>query len=276
MGARLAGMRPDLGPLDHRIDNPGLNALEMIESASKTGWDFLYIAGANLAKKIPSSLWKEARAKTKFLVVQDLFQNETAQEADLILPTLSYVEKGGSFMNIEGRIQTLMPGKEVPNGIYADGEIFNKIAQKLNISLSIDQNLISQLKNDHVRPFLSNSIHLPMHSPSLGDASTDMLFATFTPALFDNGVRMKHDPHVFWLAKEARVRIHPNEGIKRGIHDDEKVYLIANGNKIEGKIRWDENVAQGTVVLPLGFDGLNVRDLGISLMNGMQMTIQRG
>ena len=89
IGARFAGMRPDLGPFGERIANPGLNALQVIESAAKNGWDFLQVAGANPAKKYPSTLWMEARAKTGFLVVQDLFLTETAQQADVVLPVLS-------------------------------------------------------------------------------------------------------------------------------------------------------------------------------------------
>ena len=40
-----------------------------------------------------------------FLVVQDLFLTETAKHADVFLPACSFVEKDGSFTNIEGRVQ---------------------------------------------------------------------------------------------------------------------------------------------------------------------------
>lgn len=73
--------------------------------------------------------------KTQLLVVQDLFLTETASQAHVVLPVLSYVEKGGTFLNIEGRVMTLLPGKEIPESIYADGEIFQKIAQKIKFKL---------------------------------------------------------------------------------------------------------------------------------------------
>ena len=89
------------------------------------------MAGADPVNKFPAQLWSKLRAKLKCLIVQDLFLTETAKQADVVLPTLSFVEKGGSFINIEGRVQTLLPGKEVPNGIHSDGEIFSILAEKL-------------------------------------------------------------------------------------------------------------------------------------------------
>ena len=275
MGARMAGMRPDLGPLNQPVEHPGFNFLQIMENAANSGWDFLYVAGANPAKKMPSSLWKQARAKTKFLIVQDLFLNETAQEADLVLPTLSYVEKGGSFINIEGRVQTLMPGKEIPDDIYSDEEIFAMIAQKLNLSISFDKDFAKQLQSERIAFPPINSINVPGQIDSFSNAANEALYATFTHALFDNGVRMKHDPHLFWLAKEARVRIHPSEGLKRGIHEAEALSLTANGSKVAAKVMLDDNIALGTIVIPLGFDAIRVHDLAKSLVNGMPIIIQR-
>ena len=80
---------------------------------------------------------------------------KTALEADVVLPTLSFVEKGGSFLNIEGRIQKLKPGKSIPKGIYADSYIFVRIAHKLNHTLLIDESFLQKLapgRLHHIRP----------------------------------------------------------------------------------------------------------------------------
>jgi NADH-quinone oxidoreductase subunit G len=270
MGARFAGMRPDAGPLGQQLNKPGMNALEIIQTASSTGMDFLYIAGADIATHYPSNLWYNTRTKTEFLVVQDLFLTETARQADVILPTLSYVEKGGSFINIEGRVQNLLPGKEIPTGLLSDREIFEKLGEKLGISLQIDSEFLAKLKHNN-RVLLPSSIS----GSGVPIESKGELFATFASALFDRGVRMKHNTKLGKLAKEPKIRIHPEEARKRSIKDGEKVKVKSEKGEVTGKIAYDDGVAAKTIVLPLGFDQVFVHDLGDTLYNGMPVTLSK-
>lgn len=280
MGARLAGMRPEWGPFGQPVNPPGMHALQVLERAAQEGWDFLYVAGANPALKFPSKLWQEARSKMGFLVVQDLFLTETAQQADVVLPTLTFIEKGGSFINIEGRVQVLMPGKEVPENIYGDGEIFMEIAKKLNIPLDLDPSFSDLLKPGCLSLNRPQKLVLkqggkPAEKP-VEAVNQGSLAATFSRTLFDHGVRMKHDPHLVGLVKEPRLRLSFKEGIKRGLQDDDRVRLIANGNSIVAKVKFDEQVAEGTIVIPLGFEKeIPVHELGPRLVNGLPVEIWR-
>ena len=269
MGARLAGMRPDLGPLGETSIKPGLNALQILESAAANGWDFLYVCGANPATKFPSKLWAEARSKLGLLVVQDLFLTETAQQADVVLPTLSFIEKGGSFVNIENRLQTLFPGKEIPENIYSDGNIFKQLAQKLNFTLALDS-IFSEVLNTARLPVTRPEKFEDQELSAEGEKPAGALLATFAHVLFDEGVRMKHDSHLSQMIKEPYARIHPGEGAKRGIQNNDKIRLSVSGNAIVVTMKWDARVAESTVVLPLGFEHqIPVHELGKNLMNGL-------
>jgi NADH-quinone oxidoreductase subunit G len=271
MGARFAGMRPDLGPNHQRLETPGFDTVKILENASNDGWDFLYVAGANPAVKYPSDLWNRVREKLGFLVVQDIFLTETAEQADVVLPILSYVEKGGSLINIEGRIRTIQPGKIIPEGVYSDADIFNMIAEKLNLTLTIDQNFRDALKSARLPfPRPQNISTEQAMSPN-----SNQLLATFAPALFDHGVRMKHDVQLVQMAKEPRVRLHPNDGTKRGIQDGDEVRLKANEYSITAKIKLDDRVAENTIVLPLGFEQVPTHELGTNLLNGIPIEIQK-
>ena len=268
-GACVAGMRPHAGPFDSPLNKPGLNAIQILTAAASSGWDYLHVAGANPATKYPTKIWNEVRKKLNFLVVQDIFLTETAQQADVVLPTYCFVEKGGHFLNIAGNLQRLLPGKELPQGIYSDGEIFMQIAQKLNISLSIDAQFMEKLQQ---KPGKRSNILTPSPLPT---NITGSLLATFAPALFDHGVRMNHNPHVIELAKEPKARLHPNEALKRYLNNDDIVGITANGNTITGKIQVDDKVAEGTVVLPLGFPEFPVHELGMNLLNGMPIELHK-
>jgi NADH-quinone oxidoreductase subunit G len=256
MGARWAGMHPECG-------DPGLNAMQVMQEAAEKEWDLLYVAGANPAKKFPKKMWAQARKNLKFLVVQDLFLTETALEADVVLPTLSFVEKEGTFINIEGRAERLHPGKAIPKTLYSDGEIFKVVAQKLGASLEEIKEFKTPLQS---RASFSNELSVPMGS----------LRATFAPFLFDNGVRMKHDSHLIQLAKKPKAWLHPSEGEMHGLKAGEKVLLAVGESEIIAEIGFDEGVAKQTIVLPLGFDALSVQELGPNLLNGLSVEIRRG
>lgn len=270
LGARLAGMRPDMGPLSTPLTQPGLNSLQVMEESARHGWEFLYVAGANPATQLPSKLWQDARKKLKFLVVQDLFLTETAQQADLVLPALSFVEKAGTFVNIERRVRKLSPGKESPAGPCSDEEIFKRLAKKLHFDLSIDANFLEKFAHEFAPKPESKLAEMRQGEQK---SSQSGLTAVFAPALFDRGVRMQHNPHLIQLAKEPCARVHPEEGARRGIHDHETVRVSMGGNSITINIELDPGVAKGTVVLPIGFPTCNIYDLNAQLFNGMPIEL---
>lgn len=271
-GARFAGMHPELSPMGKTQSNPGMNAIEVLKAAAKDGWDFLHVAGANPALKFPAKLWKEARAKIGFLLVQDVFLTETALEADVVLPALTYVEKGGHFINIEGRIQPLLPGKEVPENIKSDGEIFQLIAQKWQHPIAIDSAFLSSLAQEKIPLSRPAEISSSKNSSPTIDSG---LTAIFAKSLFDQGVRMNHDMHLKQLVKEPFARLHPDEGKRLNLQTGELVSILSGEGSLKAKIQLDSNVALSTLVLPLGFLNIPVHDLGINLLNGLRVRIEK-
>ncbi len=87
-------------------DKPGLTVTEMLDAAHDGRIKALYIVGENPPLSEPdASHALEALKKVDFLVVQDIFLSETAQEADVVLPAASFAEKDGTFTNTERRVQ---------------------------------------------------------------------------------------------------------------------------------------------------------------------------
>lgn len=270
MGARFAGMHPDFAPGGQRLEKPGLNALQVLQAAASSGWDFLYVAGANPVTQYPSQLWKETRSKLKFLVVQDLFLTETAAQADVVLPTLSYVEKGGTFLNIERRLQNLMPGKEIPAGIYSDGDIFTLLAAKLNVILGIVPSFSAKIESGRI-PAHSENITNVKSQPTQHDPNT--LQAVFAHVLFDHGQRMLRDQHLVKMAKEPFARMNPKDANTRNLKDDDLVSV--NGTQVCLKIRLDKQVAESSIILPLGFPEVPMHELSPNLLNGLPIILKK-
>lgn len=265
LGARFAGMHPELLPRGKRAEKSGLNAVQMLEEAASRGWDLLYAVGCDIASKIPSELWNKVRQNLGCLVVQDLFMTETAEAADVVLPSLSYVEKGGSFLTIESRVQKLKPGKSIHKGAYADSYTFVRIAQQLGSALVIDEPFLDGLK-----PGRLPVVHPQMLSRNGASTRKDgTLFATFTPKLFDQGTRMKHNPNLAQLAKAPSIGLHPSHGFK----DGDRVQLQAEGRAISAVVHTSEKVAERTVVIPIGFEDLKACEFGINPLNGLPVKV---
>lgn len=266
MGARLGGMRPEIDVDGKLLSAPGLNALQVLEKAAEGGWDLLYVAGADPVKKFPSKLWRAARSKLGCLVVQDLFLTATAAEADLVLPTLGAPEKTGTFINIAGKAQRLNPAKEIPQGIYSDAEIFFRLARMLNISLE-NANFVGE---GFMKGFYNG-----LGNPQQSIKESDGLRATLAHALFDEGNRMQHNPHLTENILEQRLRLHPHEAKERQLNEGDSVTISTEKGSITAKISLDNRVAKGVIVLPLGFGDIPVQELEMHYKNGMKVTISK-
>lgn len=267
VGARFAGMHPEA-----KTGKKGLNSQQIFHEASKSGWDALYFAGTDPVTKLPAKLWKDIRSKLKFLIVQDLFLTDTAKEADVVLPTLSYAEKSGSFINIEGRVQKIRQGKKIDRNLRTDSEIFVILGEKLGRPLVPEQEFIDKLNN----PFIKFSKYENFANSKSHTASSNGLAATFAHYLFDNGVRISHDPHLIKLSKEPLVRLNPTECFKRNLKDGDRISVKANGNTIPGKVKSDDRVPEGTAVLPLGFKQFHTQEIAGDYLNGQEVEIVRG
>ncbi len=257
IGARFAGMHPEYRPQGIKVDKPGKSIQEVLQEASTKPWDLLYLVGADLASKMPHAMWQQVRKNLGCLIVQDLFMTKTCEDADVVLPTLSYVEKGGSFITIDGHVQKLKPAKAITKNLYADSYIFVRIAQRLGKHLVIDESFLQKLQQKRltlVRQKRIDAIEVP---PSKG------LFLTFSHALFDHGIRMQHNPHLLQLAKNLPFRISTNNAFH--LKDGDTVMV---NNTLKGTISLDDSVAKDTLVIPID----NAYELGPNPLNASKVT----
>lgn len=102
------------------IDNePGLRIPNMFDAAIDGTFKGLYCQGEDIAQSDPNTQHVEAALRSlECLIVQDIFLNETAKFAHVLLPGTTFLEKNGTFTNAERRINRVrkvmspLPGKE--------------------------------------------------------------------------------------------------------------------------------------------------------------------
>ncbi len=92
----------------------------------------LYIVAADPAAE--SAELVNAIQKAGFVVVQDLYLSETAQLADVVLPVKAAMERDGSFVSGERRVQLSHCAVPTPD-MKADFEVTQAIAKAMGLSL---------------------------------------------------------------------------------------------------------------------------------------------
>jgi formate dehydrogenase alpha subunit len=113
-------------------NNTGLSAMEMMEQAEAGKLKGMLIVGENPAASFPRpSLVRKVLDSLEFLVVADMFLNETARLADVVLPSASFAEKEGTFTNFEGRTQPARKAVEPMGECLPDWRIILQLSEKL-------------------------------------------------------------------------------------------------------------------------------------------------
>ena len=80
--------------------------VEIFNSIDEGKVKALYQVGENpVLSEADANHVKEALEKIDFYIVQDIFLNESAMYADVVLPAASFAEKDGTFTNTERRVQ---------------------------------------------------------------------------------------------------------------------------------------------------------------------------
>lgn len=118
---------------------PGMNAVDAIRACGSGELKALLVFGENVALSAPNTDKSlEALDKVDFLAVADLYLTETAQRADVVFPACSFLEKDGTFTNIEGRVQRVRKMFEPMGESKSDLEIIAALSAALGTAMGTD------------------------------------------------------------------------------------------------------------------------------------------
>jgi formate dehydrogenase major subunit len=117
---------------------PGFRIPNMFDEACAGRYKGMYIQGEDVAQSDPDTLHVEAAlGNLECLVVQDLFLNETAKFAHVFLPGTSFLEKNGTFINAERRINRVRPVMRPRQG-KDEWRITQELAQALGYPMNYE------------------------------------------------------------------------------------------------------------------------------------------
>ena len=125
--AAVWGVDPD------ELPKPGLSAFEMLDRMGAAGGvRALWLMASNLVVSAPDVNRVRSRiADLDFFVVSDIFVSETAELADVVLPTAQWAEEEGTMTNLEGRVIRRRQALPPPDGVLGDLTVMKELADRL-------------------------------------------------------------------------------------------------------------------------------------------------
>lgn len=264
--------------------DPGLNMIRMIEEAENGNLKALFIMGENPLRSLPQrDRVQKALSNLDFLVVQDILATESHTIADVALPGAAFSEKGGSFTNLEGRIQSFEPAVTPPGEAKPDWEILDllygrmgslkayssleKIREEIHHFVPMYEELgrngrISWLKNTSRKgvfnpegkgepiPF-SPVISVENGKPHEGYDYKAILGSQRYH--LGSGSRTSHSARIQGLKINGEVELAPDDGVKLGLEDGDIIRISSSSGSISRKIKVNRNLVQGIIFVPVAF-----------------------
>lgn len=104
------------------LAGPTASREDFIKRMAKGAFKAAWIVGGYIDAAWAGKELIEAAGKAEFLIVQDFFPSALSEAAHLVLPFCAWVEREGTFMNHEGRIQPFDRAIDPPGGAQRDGQ----------------------------------------------------------------------------------------------------------------------------------------------------------
>ena len=270
-------------PLDAE---PGLRINNMLDAACDGRFKAVYIQGEDILQSDPNTHHVAAGlAAMECVVVQDLFLNETANYAHVFLPGSTFLEKDGTFINAERRIQLVNKVME-PKAGYADweitcliseamgypmrynhpSEIMDEIARLTPTFAGVSFERIAELGsiqwpcNDkapegtpvmHINGFVRGKGKFVVTEYIATDEKTGPRYPLLLTtgrilSQYNVGAQTRRTANIVWH-EEDRLEIHPHDAEQRGIGDGDWVKLASRAGETTLRALITERVAPGVV-----------------------------
>ncbi|MBI5265665.1 MAG: NADH-quinone oxidoreductase subunit NuoG [candidate division Zixibacteria bacterium] len=274
VGAARLGLTPDLGAgfagalksiWGQYPETPPQNTDAMLAAARKEELDAMILVGVNPVMIYPDREFaREALDKLDFLIACDLFETETTQLADVVLPLAGWAEYRGEYFNLEGRLQSAEPGIAPLNEARPAHQILESLAEQCGSPLfaGMDQRNAEMekiLKVDIRRPWPTGLIEVKPQPQETAPERTVALIMGDDP--HHSGYLTEKAPSLVGFCGEAYAELSPELAAKLKVGAGDSVRLEAATGKIIVPVRVSEHIDNDVVFVPRNFMAAPVNSL---------------
>jgi NADH-quinone oxidoreductase subunit G len=213
--------------------------------------------------------------KAERVIVISMFHGLAAGWADLVLPGTSYLERDGTYINLEGRLQRLRRTVIPP----APDELawIAKLAERFGVELSPYPSTVfeevSAIAFGGI-PFGELGERAPLPPPTGAAAPVEaaaqkeetggsgLRLVRYRP-LF-SGPAVERAPELEFQRAEAEAELSVSDARARGIHGGDEITLRSNGTSVTLRARLSRELRPGVVRVPEEFAGELQPDVEVS------------
>jgi formate dehydrogenase alpha subunit len=238
---------------------PGLTLTEILDATREGKIKALYIIGTDLVTSVaPTKKVKEALKKAKCIIFQDMFFNETAKFAHVILPAASFAEKDGTYINTERRIQSINKALDPAGNSKPDWQILCELARSLKMkgfAFNSTEEIMSEVSSitSGLQAPKDKFRFAPLQYKSPAEV-TDIdypLILTTERDLYSGGFLSGKVEGLEILKTKDLVYINPKDAADFEIQDGERVRVISRWGKISGEARLTGSTPTGLISMNL-------------------------
>ena len=265
---------------------PGYRIPNMFDAAIAGDYMGMYIQGEDLAQSDPDTQHVEAAlGSMECVVVQDLFLNETSKFAHVFLPGTSFLEKDGTFINAERRINRVRPVMQPRQG-RGEWLVTQSLAQALGYPMNYrnESEIMDEIAT--LTPTFSGvsfefldrvgSVQWPcnenapmgtpiMHIDNFVRGKGLFIETDYVPTMersnrkfplllttgrtltqYNVGAQTRRTDNIVWYHEDL-LEIHPSDAETRGISDGDRVSLKSRKGEITLQAVITERVQPGVV-----------------------------
>lgn len=237
----------------------------MLAQMRKEEIDGFFILGANPVMLYPDRQFvTESLEKLDFLVVCDLFETQTTELADVVLPMASWAEYSGYYTNLEGRAQKAEQAIKPLHQSKPPLEIVRLVAEKQEISLFDTEEQMYQ------------EIEELLALPNADELPGDFLEAKYEPEetseKFPLPVVICDDPHhsghltektvsLMNFVAEAYVEMSAELAGRLKVKEGDPVRMESEAGKVVVPARISEHIDNDVLLVPRNFSSTRVTSL---------------
>ena len=244
---------------------PGLTLTEILDATCEGKIKSLYIIGTDLVRSVaPTKKVKEALKRAKFIVLQDMFMNETAKFAHVILPAASFAEKDGMYTNAERRIQKINKALDPIGTSKPDWQVLCELARMLKrngFDFSSTEEIMSEISSvTFGLPSEKDKFRfIPLkYKPPAEVADIDYpLILTTERDLYSGGFLSRKVEGLEILKTKNLVYINPKDAADFEVQDREIVKVISRYGEISGEARLTGSTPTGLISMSLVEENMN-------------------
>jgi predicted molibdopterin-dependent oxidoreductase YjgC len=232
----------------------------------------LYLVGENPLVSSPT-FGKHALEKIPLIIVQDLFMTETAEKAHVVLPASPFVEKSGTYTNLERRVQKLNPLRppryqsksdfdillsllhlfEYPTSGETPAAVFEEICRQVPHYRGIQDGEQWPKGNMYLyeNGFPTGRAKLIPLETKHNQPQPRSFYLIQRPSLFQSGLLSLKSDALKSVSEKPYMEMNPEDGHALKIEDGEVVQVSTHeGRSVRTKVKYSSRLVSGVMTAP--------------------------